>query len=155
MPFSIDKVAFAISDVKARKKWVERLSDDILIDGRLEEGEWRSYEWYDLSWPVSDREYVFSNTLKKTITSGKTQVVVTAKSITHPDYPERTDRVRGDLPQCIYTLTQVHDEKTHIEVVVQVDPAGSLPEFLVNLIQKDWALKTLRALYGYLETQKT
>jgi hypothetical protein len=152
MPFSIDKVAFAVSDPEARKNWVERLSDDVLIDGQPEEGEWRSYEWYNLSWPVSDREYVFSNTMKKVADADQTQVIVTTHSIEHPDYPQRADRVRGDLPKCVYTLTQKPDsEETLVEVVVQVDPAGSLPGFLVNLIQRDWALKTLRALNGHLE----
>jgi hypothetical protein len=37
-------------------------------------------------------------------------------------------------------------KKTHIDAQILADPKGAVPKFLVNLFQKDWPLKTLRAL---------
>jgi len=35
--------------------------------------------------------------------------------------------------------------------MVQVDPGGSIPGFVKNLIQKGWSLKTMRALNTYMK----
>lgn len=152
MAFTVDQVALAVSDVEARKKWVERMADDVLFEGSFEEGEWLSYESYDLIWPVSNRDYVFRQTHKKSTVDGKAHAVVSVTSITHPDYPVTADRVRGLLPTCLFTLDELATGETHVEVVVQVDPGGSLPGFVKNMIQKGWSLKTLRALNTYLVT---
>ncbi len=59
-------------------------------------------------------------------------------SVEHPDYPEKPDRVRGTLPICTFTLKEVNEKETHLEVMVQVDPGGSIPRFIKNMIQKGW-----------------
>ena len=150
LTYPIDLIAKAISEPEARLNWVERMAEDILIEGKPEDGEWLSYEAYELIWPVSDRDYVFRQTMDSSVHEGKKITVVNVVSIEHPDYPERPKRVRGFLPTCTFTLHEVNEHMTDIVVVVQVDPGGSLPEFLKNMIQKGWALKTLRALNNYL-----
>ena len=150
LAYPIDLVAKAVSEPEARLNWVERMAEDILIEGKPEDGEWLSYEAYELIWPISDRDYVFRQTMETSAYEGKKRTVVRVASIEHPDYPERPKRVRGLLPACTFTLNEVNEHTTDIVVVVQVDPGGSLPNFLKNLIQKGWALKTLRALNSYL-----
>jgi hypothetical protein len=150
MAYGVDAIAFAVSDPGARMKWVERMAEDRLIEGTIEDGEWLSYEAYDLVWPVSNRDYVFRQTLEKTLHEDKNRTVVRVTSIDHPDFPVTADRVRGSLPTCVFTLDEVSENETHLEVVVQVDPGGSLPGFVKNLIQKGWALKTMRALNTYM-----
>ena len=71
-------------------------------------------------------------------------------SIELPDYPVQPKRVRGTLPTCIFTLDEISDNITDIEVIVQVDPGGSLPGFVKNLIQKGWSLKTMQAINTYM-----
>lgn len=148
---NIDRIAKAVSDPEERLKWVERMAKDILIEGNIDEGKWLSYEAYDLVWPVSNRDYVFEQTLKKSIHNDKNRITVTVTSIEHPDYPITSDRVRGELPTCVFTLDQISQKETHIEVMVQVDPGGSIPNFIKNIIQKGWSLKTMRALNNYLK----
>ena len=150
LAFPIDLVAKAVSEPGARLNWVERVAEDLLIEGKPEDGEWLSYEAYKLIWPISDRDYVFKQTMESSAHEGKKRTVVNVVSIEHPDYPERPKRVRGLLPTCTFTLQEINEHMTDIVVVVQVDPGGSLPEFLKNMIQKGWALKTLRALNKYL-----
>lgn len=69
--FGIDKISAAISEPKERLQWVERMVEDILIESSPTEGSWLSYEAYNLAWPVSDRDYVFKQTLSKTIHKNK------------------------------------------------------------------------------------
>ena len=150
LAYPIDLVAKAVCEPKARLNWVERMSEDILIEGKPEDGEWLSYEAYELIWPISNRDYVFRQTIENSLREGKKRTVVKVVSIEHPDYPERPKRVRGFLPTCTFSLEEITSNMTVVVVVVQVDPGGSLPEFLKNMIQKGWALKTLRALNKYL-----
>ncbi len=151
MAFGMDEIAKAVSDPAARMKWVERMAEDILIEGNPDEGRWLSYEAYDLVWPVSNRDYVFQQTLVKSVHQEKNRTTVKVSSIEHPDYPEKSDRVRGILPTCVFTLDEVSENETHLEVMVQVDPGGSIPGFIKNMIQKGWSLKTMRALNNFMK----
>ena len=150
LKYNISLLADAICDPKARMKWVERMSENILIKGRPDQGEWFSYEAYDLIWPVSNRDYVFRQTMEKSLHNGSNRTVVNVMSIELPDYPVQPKRVRGTLPTCIFTLDEISDNITDIEVIVQVDPGGSLPGFVKNLIQKGWSLKTMQAINTYM-----
>jgi hypothetical protein len=147
----IDKITTAVCQPEARLKWVERMSENILIKGNPDEGKWLSYEAYDLIWPISNRDYVFEQTLEKTLYQKKNRTVVKVASIEHPDYPEKSNKVRGTLPSCTFTLDEVSEKETHLEVMVQVDPGGSIPGFMKNMIQKGWSLKTMRALNNYVK----
>ena len=154
LAYPIGQIAKAVCEPKDRLNWVERMSEDILIKGNPEDGEWLSYEAYQLIWPISDRDYVFKQNVQTTSCEGKKRTVVNVVSIEHPEYPEKPKRVRGTLTSCSFTLNEINNNKTHIEVIVQVDPEGRLPRFLKNIIQKGWAIKTLRALNKYLGENK-
>ena len=147
----IDKITKAVCQPEARLKWVERMSKNILIKGKPDDGAWLSYEAYDLIWPISNRDYVFQQTLEKSLYQKKNRTIVKVTSIEHPDYPEKPDRVRGTLPICTFTLDEVSEKETHLEVMVQVDPGGSIPRFIKNMIQKGWSLKTMRALNNFVK----
>ncbi len=147
----IDKITKAVCQPEARLKWVERMSKNILIKGKPDDGAWLSYEAYDLIWPISNRDYVFQQTLEKSLYQKKNRAIVKVTSIEHPDYPEKPDRVRGTLPICTFTLDEVSEKETHLEVMVQVDPGGSIPRFIKNMIQKGWSLKTMRALNNFVK----
>lgn len=151
LAYGIDKIANAVCNPEERLKWVERMVEDILIEGKPDEGKWLSYEAYDLVWPISNRDYVFEQRLEKSLHQEKNRTTVKVSSIEHPDYPEKSNRVRGILPTCVFTLDEVSENETQIEVMVQVDPGGSIPGFLKNMIQKGWSLKTMRALNNYLK----
>lgn len=148
----IDDIAKALCDPEARMKWVERMAEDTLIQGKPDQGKWLSYEAYDLVWPVSNRDYVFRQTLEKSLHQKKNRTTIKVSSIEHPDYPEKSDRVRGVLPACIFTLNEVDKKETRLEIVIQVDPGGSIPNFVKNMIQKGWSLKTMRALNKYMKS---
>ena len=149
---NIDEITKAVCQPEARLKWVERIAKNTLIEGSTDEENWLSYEAYDLVWPVSNRDYVFQQTLERSLHQNKKRTVVSVSSIEHPDYPKKSDRVRGELPTCVFTLDEISQKETHIEVMVQVDPGGSIPGFIKNIIQKGWSLKTMRALNSYMKS---
>jgi hypothetical protein len=151
--YGVVEIANALCNPKARIKWVERMAEDFLIEGSPDKGKWISYEAYDLVWPVSNRDYVFEQTIEKSLNQKRKRTIIKVKSINHPDYPEKPNRVRGLLPTCVFTLNEKNETETSIEILIQVDPGGKIPSFIKNLIQKGWSLKTLRALNNYLKNK--
>ena len=114
LAYGIDEIANAVSDPEARMKWVERMAENILIAGNPDEGKWLSYEAYDLAWPVCNRDYVFEQTLEKSLHQQKNRTTIKVASIEHPDYPVKSNLVRGVLQTCVFTLDEVSDKETHL-----------------------------------------
>ncbi len=143
---SLTRIAFVLVDIESKKKWVNRLEGHNLIEGDVFGLDYSTYEHYNLSWPVSDREYVLKAKWNIDKTSDNPSATITISSTSHKDYPIRKDRIRGDLEKLTFHLKQVAPQKTQVIVEIKVDPKGQLPGFLANLIQKNWPLTTLRAL---------
>jgi len=154
MNASIGRIAFALIDIESKKKWVNRLNDQQLIDGDVYGIEFKSYEYYKLDWPISDREYVLQSNWTINTASEISSAQLSISSIMHQTYPLRKDRVRGDLQQLVFSLKAVKPNVTEIKVEIQVDPTGKLPKFLANMIQKNWPLTTLRSLNKELNQGK-
>lgn len=67
------------------------------------------------------------------------------KSVTHAKAPP-TVGVRSQVSSGRYLLTPRGPKQTHLLVGVHTDPMGALPAWLVNLVQKSWAPKTIMAI---------
>ena len=134
------KVAWVIRDNDHRTKWVDRLKLSRVLEVH---SEWDKviYQHFGLPWPIADRDYVYR---AKVRWEGE-KLTFNLKSITSPKSP-RTKGVRAHLTRCIYHLTPKGENQTHIRVEVHTDPRGSLPSWLVNLIQKSWPIKTLKGI---------
>ncbi len=143
---SLNRIAFVLVDIESKKKWVNRLEGHNLIEGDVLGLNYSTYEHYNLSWPVSDREYVLKAKWSIDEASENPNATLTISSTNHKDYPIRKDRIRGDLQKLTFLLKKLTPKKTQVIVEIKVDPKGQLPGFLANLIQKNWPLTTLRAL---------
>jgi hypothetical protein len=99
------------------------------------------YNKYDLSWPVSDRDYVMR---QNTTYDATTKVVtVTYESIEDERFPADDCCVRAVAVRTFWKFTYVSETQTHIEVEVYTDPKGALPAWLVNMIQRGWPYNSI------------
>lgn len=99
------------------------------------------YNKYDLSWPVSDRDYVMRQ--KTTYDEAAKVVTVTYESIEDARYPEDDCCVRAVAVRTFWKFTYVSETKTRIDVEVYTDPKGALPAWLVNMIQRGWPYNSI------------
>eukprot|EP00928_Gymnodinium_smaydae_P061254 TRINITY_DN45387_c0_g1_i1.p1 TRINITY_DN45387_c0_g1~~TRINITY_DN45387_c0_g1_i1.p1 ORF type:complete len:336 (+),score=81.95 TRINITY_DN45387_c0_g1_i1:209-1216(+) len=69
------------------------------------------------------------------------EIVVLANSIEHPSVPERPEQrlVRGEISISGYWFREQAPGLVAIDYVVQANPKGSLPTWVVNLVAKDQA----------------
>lgn len=102
------------------------------------------YQGYDLPWPIQDRDYV----MKQIASYDQEQQIFTAtfQSVEDALMPEQECCIRAMAYRTFWHLEALPSGQTKIIVEVNTDPRGSLPGWLVNLIQEDWPHKTINAL---------
>ena len=75
-------------------------------------------------------------------------MVLRARSASDPSTP-LTGLVRGEVLSSTFTLTALdHGQRTRVVAEVHTDPKGSIPKWMVNLVQKSWAHTTIMGLRG-------
>jgi hypothetical protein len=95
-------------------------------------------------WPVSDRDVVLQSSA--TWVPDTATVMVRFKSISSPLQGEVDGVVRMPRLNGFYKLEALSWEKTRVTYQVDADPGGLLPDWLVERVQNDIPLKTLKNL---------
>lgn len=147
----IDKVLYVLMDHEHRVEWVDRLYLNRILQ---EDGpyDYVIYQAFALPAIFSNRDYVYHGSVVRDAATGV--IELSMGSVEHADAPE-TVGVRANLINSRYVLTPLDDGTTSIQVEIQTDPAGMMPTWLVNLIQKSWPLKTLNGVRGQLSKPYT
>ena len=139
----IARLIGVLLDVDQSTHWV-----DLLIESRRlrEPGEGQSvlYNRYDLSWPLQDRDYVLKRVLR--IDPDARVVTATYSSVEDSAQPEQACCVRAATRSTSWRFRSEGPALTHVEVEVFTDPKGSIPTWLVNVVQRDWPRNSIRKL---------
>ena len=146
MPISIERIAYVLDDTESKKEWVSRLKEETRLEGNSSSYRSIAYQHYNLSWPVSDRDYVIESKWTVMKDMKLPTAILSIKSIIRDDVPEIEGRVRGQLDRLVYKLEKLKSNQTRVTVEIMVNPKGLLPNFMINLIQKEWPITTLRQL---------
>jgi hypothetical protein len=147
----IARVASVLGDRNRSTEWIDRLAKTKLI---RQISETESIEWDHITTPspLKDRDFVFKNIV--TTDAAKKRVTFSYFSVTDPLAPETSDYVRGTFKAGKFELTMATRKNadgsttkgTIVNAEVEVDPRGSVPKFIVNMVQKSWPHTTLMAL---------
>ena len=146
MPISIERIAYVLDDTESKKEWVSRLKEETRLEENISSNLSIAYQHYNLSWPVSDRDYVIESKWTVMKDMKLPTAILSIKSIIRDDVPEIEGRVRGKLDLLVYKLEKLKSNQTRVTVEIMVNPKGLLPNFMINLIQKEWPITTLRQL---------
>jgi hypothetical protein len=147
----ITRVASVLIDRKRSTEWIDRLVRTKVLR-QLSETESINWNHIKTPTPLKDRDFVFKSLL--TTDPAQKKVLFTYYSVTDPLAPVTDDYVRGSFKSGKFELTMAtrtnkDGTKTKGTIViaeVEVDPRGSVPTFIVNMVQKSWPYKTLTAL---------
>ena len=146
MPISIERIAYVLDDTESKKEWVSRLKEETRLEENPSSYRSIAYQHYNLLWPVSDRDYVIESKWTVMKDMKLPTAILSIKSIIRDDVPEIEGRVRGKLDRLVYKLEKLKSNQTRVTVEIMVNPKGLLPNFMINLIQKEWPITTLRQL---------
>ena len=147
----ISRVASVLIDRKRATEWIDRLVKTKELR-KISETESINWNHIRTPTPLKDRDFVFKTVL--TTDPAKKQVLFSYYSVKDPAAPETDDYVRGSFQQGKFELTMASRKNkdgsvtrgTIVVAEVMVDPRGSVPTFMVNLVQRSWPFKTLTAL---------
>lgn len=138
----VNKVLHVFSDVKHEIDWVDRLEENILISEDRANFERIEFHSYGLPWPVWSRDIVFQIKLSR---QADESFLVTMKSVDDALGPP-TKGVRAELHGSNFVLRETEDGRTWVEVDIFIDPKGTVPAFLVNILQRYWPYNTITGL---------
>lgn len=142
MDSPIKKIIWVLADREHRHDWVDRLdiNDELEIISPTER---IIYQSFKMPFLISNRDMVYKSVLSKDKKTGV--YTLHMQSVKHTKSP-KTIGVRAELINSKYVLTPITNNKTEVTVEILSDPKGLLPTWLVNLVQKSWPYKTLKAL---------
>lgn len=136
----LEKVLWVLADNTHRTEWVDRLQKSVILEKK---GPYEFIVYQHFSSPpvISDRDFVYR---ARAYSTADGTAVLDIASVHHRGAPPSVG-VRGELKFSSYRL-QRRGDKTYVDVAIALDPKGSLPAWVVNLVQKSWPRKTLSGL---------
>ena len=99
------------------------------------------YQAMDMPFVLSDRDVVYTFGYH----FAQEELVFVARTLPYRRSP-RSIGVRMHLVEGRWFLKSTTDGDTHLVLEILMDPKGSLPTWFVNLVQRDYPVKLLRAL---------
>jgi hypothetical protein len=152
-PVHIGKLIAVMQDRDQRKNWVDRFHSSTLIE---KPGPFSEIYWIRFKLPavISDRDYVLR--ADGAADDANHVFTIEIKSVNDPRKGPDDCCTRAVINRAFYKFTALKAvngvPQTKIEVEVNTDPKGLLPNWLVNMIQKEWPSKTLNNLVRYTKS---
>jgi hypothetical protein len=98
---------------------------------------------YNLPWPVTNRDLCVDVTITIDPVTGERKI--TAVSLTGV-IPERNDMVRIKDFRQTWTIIPAGKEVTHVVLEGFVDPAGSIPDWISNMLINSSPVNTIKGV---------
>ena len=137
-------VASVLMDTARLPQWMDRVAEARRIRA-TSALHYVEYERASTPFPLTDRDFVIESWVE--IDAAKKQMVLRARSAADASAPV-TGLVRGEVLSSTFTLTALDSRRTRVVTEVHTDPKGSIPKWMVNLVQKSWAHTTIMGLRG-------
>lgn len=136
-------VLAVIDDVPGRTTWAHDCTDSRELE-KPSPFERVLYHRSAVTWPVSDRDVVVR--VKVDADYEAKRVKVTYKTAHGYSFPKVSGVVRMPRLDGYFLIQAVGAEKTRVTYLVDADPGGMLPDWLVTMTSKDIPLNTLQNL---------
>lgn len=147
---SLENVLQVLRDVEGTARWAPNMVEKRTIEN-ISDVKAITYNNNDLPWPATDRDMVLVNELR--LDRLNKVLVVDTHSVVHKDYPKFDNAVRADMPYGTLEFRR-KDKKAWVRMTILVDPKGSIPIWLVNMLQKMLPLQFLKALEKEAQLKK-
>ncbi len=145
-----EKVFALIEDVNNTDWWDKNLTQiKVLRYEKYKRAQY--YLVYDLPWPVTDRDLCVD--VSVTLNPGTGEGKITAGPLSGI-VPEKQDMVRIRDYRQTWTITPVNKVLTHVVLEGFVDPAGNIPDWVINMLIIDSPLKVIGAVKTRMENSK-
>ena len=140
----------AILDIKTCNEWVYHSKQNVLIK-QISPIDLIYYSEVEVPWPSENRDFVVHI---QTEQDPKTKII-TVNSPCVPGYREERDgiiRISHSVGK--WTITPVTKNQVRAEYVLEVDPLGTIPAWLINLFATKGPLETFKKLKVHVQNEE-
>ena len=144
---SLDKLAEILSDVDHHKDWIYNNEKAWLLK-KVKAGDFYYYSETHMPWPLSDRDAVSHMRITRDTMDRFLDVVETGE----PSFlPENSGVVRVPRLYINWHVTAPYKNKLNIVYILQVEPGGSLPAWIVNMFVDKGPYESFKRLQEILK----
>ncbi|MCX6243408.1 MAG: hypothetical protein NTU98_01780 [Bacteroidetes bacterium] len=142
-----EKVFAYIEDVNNTLWWDKNLSEiKVLLYEKNNRAQF--YLVFGLPWPISDRDLCVESKVTIDEVTGINKITSTPVSGV---IPERSDKIRIKEYHQTWIIRPAGKDLTHVELEGYVDPAGSIPDWITNMLIVDSPYKIISGIKLQLE----
>jgi hypothetical protein len=147
LPGTIEQLAAILRDVNDYTDWVYATRTSTMVK-KVSENEVIYYAEVGTPWPAANRDYYAD--LKIAINSANHSMNVS--SVGMKDYqPEKKDFVRVPMSKGSWNVTTQSPNRIHLQYILQIDPGGSIPAWILNSFVAKAPLETFSNLKRKME----
>lgn len=144
---TIPQIVNEVMDVNTAKQWVTHLKTNVLVK-QVSPNELYYYSEVNMPWPVTNRDFVAHLIVSHDRESNATIIDGPAVS---GFIPEKKGTIRITNSTGRWVITPAGNNQVKVEYTMHVDPAGSLPSWLVNLFSAETPFEIFKNLRVQLQ----
>ncbi|MDP9077263.1 MAG: START domain-containing protein [Bacteroidota bacterium] len=139
---NLSQLIMVLLDVKNCVEWLDHTKSCTLIK-QVSPSELYYYSEVSIPWPVQNRDFVAHLTVHQ---NAETKVVTMDGPSVNGMVPVKDGIVRVRSSKSLWILTPVGNNRVRVVYTLQVDPGGSVPAWLVNMLAGESPLKSFQNL---------
>jgi len=139
---TLSQMGAILANVEKYTEWAYATKESVIVK-KISPTEFIYYSVVDVPWPANDRDYYAH--CKITLDSAAHTLKVVSASIKNY-LPEKKNIVRIPLSTGTWNITAITNKKIHIEYILELDPGGSVPAWLLNLFSTKGPMETFESL---------
>ncbi len=144
---TVEQLSTVLMDVERYPAWVYATKSCAMVK-RINDNEVIYYALIETPWPAVNRDYYAD--VKATLQPQSHSLVVESTGM--KDYkPEKKDLVRVPMSKGHWLVTTTSNNHLHLEYILQLDPGGSTPAWLLNNFAAKAPLETFANLRKKME----
>jgi hypothetical protein len=147
---SLSRIAYVLMDVKTTKEWVYGTKVCTLLK-QMTPADLIYYSEVDLPWPASNRDFI----IRITLTQDPVTKVMTIVAENMPKYiTEKNGIIRIQRSSGLWYITPIDADHVRVEYILQVDPGGWIPAWLVNIVASTGPYQSFIGLRKQVKKEK-
>ena len=144
---TVEQLTAILLDVPKYSNWIYATKSSVIMK-KVNETEVIYYSEIGTPWPAANRDFYADLKITLNPVTHSMNVV----SFGMKDYqPEKKDLVRIPMSRSFWTVTTQSDKKLHLQYILQVDPGGSVPAWILNSFATKGPLETFTNLKQKME----
>ncbi|HLK30448.1 MAG TPA: START domain-containing protein [Puia sp.] len=145
---TLQQLANILADVEKYTDWAYGTKTSTMIK-KTSAYDFIYYSEIDVPWPANNRDFYAH--CKIMLDSATQSLKVVSASIKNY-MPEKKNIVRLPLSSGTWNVTALPNKKIHLEYILELDPGGNVPAWLLNLFSSKGPMETFENLKRKMKT---